>query len=110
MALKKLIELPSGAGAEYWRVIEVSINVENRVAHLGILGYVSEATRTARKSPLTSATVNVQPEAFDILAALLDGRKPVRAAYMFLKAHEPAGFTDAEDLLDDAVAPVPARG
>ena len=99
MALRKSIETPHGATAEYWRIAEYSANYLQRQAQVILCGYISEAARRAGKQHL--AAVNVVFEADDFIGDF--GRAEV---YASLKARPQ--FADADDLLEGGGAAEPS--
>lgn len=92
MALKKQLELDSGAVGEYWRITEIVVNRLNDTASVEMFLYVDEAARGVGKSPLSTQRFRLQ----NIDLVVLSQTNPVAAAYAKLK--ELDTFTDAEDV------------
>ena len=99
MALKKAIETPHGAMAEYWRIAEYSANYLQRQSQVLLCGYVGEAQRRAGKQHL--AAVNLVFEGDDFI-----GDAGRAAVYASLKARPQ--FADADDVLESDGAAQPA--
>lgn len=55
MALQKEIEYPSGASADYHRIVYTEVDWEGQRARVGFVSYVTQATRDDGKPPLVAA-------------------------------------------------------
>lgn len=101
MALRKAIETPHGAMADYWRIVEVNLNYAQRQAQVMVQGFVSEQARRAGKQALAGAQIVLEAAEF-----VPDGARA--ELYALLKAKPQ--FADAEDLLEgDASAEQPSE-
>jgi hypothetical protein len=67
MALQKSIVQDNGYSANYWRLVEVDINWENRNARIRLKGYKDEDTRRAnpKSGEMAQKRYNIKNELFD---------------------------------------------
>lgn len=92
MALKKLIELPSTVGVEYWQIDGVLYRRAEKILEVIAFGYVDKAAADSGAEPVTQRAIKVPAEDADIaLAALHDAAGGL--VYSFLR--EAQEFSDA---------------
>lgn len=99
MALELNKEFPSGVTADYWKVINLSVNFSSMCATVEVGLYVNAAARSAGKSPVEIFVYNFDPPATDGLGAASQdtaGENPQKAAYTLLKTLPE--FTGAVDV------------
>ncbi len=72
MAFLKLITLPTGATAEYWRIDKNRILISQGEMIIPLLGYVTKEARDSNKLPIDSKEIRfpieeVQPYGTDLI-------------------------------------------
>lgn len=101
MALIKAISHPTGATAEYWRVLYVAVNYGNSFGTVSMGGYTSLQARQEGKPPLDGRSFAISPADFEqyFSTAVQDeiDSNPVKNSYLFIKGITGGEFSDAVD-------------
>lgn len=93
MALEKTTVAPdTGAPVQYWRVVGINIDLQNKAVSVSYVGYLNKASRDASLSPLVVGHVTVQASQVPDINTVT-----VAQAYGALKALVPA-LQDAKDV------------
>lgn len=92
MALQKELPTLYGVNASYWRIIELGVNYQYKIAKIRIAGYLNKEARDNNSTPLDIKAFNCNPKEFDkffntdSLNEL--NNNPLRQAYEFVKNNE----------------------
>lgn len=120
MALQKQIETPEGFTADYWRIVQINMDVANRRSHVVLALYLNETARRAGKPPCQRSTLNfdwngpdypfIRTQALATVPAEEEEERPTILPNMednssleiaYLKIKEAAELSNAEDVRED---------
>ncbi len=100
MALKQIIQHPTGTYSQYWKIRALSLNHKDKTGTVILDGYVSEQARQDNKVPLDERTIPVVD--FDVwfASAVIDseGMNEVKSAYLFAKSIPGGEFVGSTDI------------
>lgn len=65
MAIQKDIVTDSGIVLSYWRIVEINVNQQEKIAKITVYPYASTYARVSGKPPVYSEMINIKVEDFD---------------------------------------------
>jgi hypothetical protein len=98
MALRQIIQHPTGTYSEYWKVRSITINHTEKTGTIIVDGYVSQQARNDNKVPLDERTIPISEYDTRFSPSVIDSlnMNEVKASYLFLKDTN-SEFLNAED-------------
>lgn len=101
MALKKAYVTDYGDNivAEYWKVVELSLNWWTAIGRIRLAGFATEEDRLNNKMILQDRFYNINPVEFPIYYGTepLSGGNPIEQSYNLIKVKD-TFFSDAENV------------
>ena len=102
MALQQIIQHPTGAYSQYWKISETNLNYISKTGTIKMLGYVSEQARLDGKQNLDFRTFEVSEENFEtyFLPSAIDPQdiNQVKNAYLYIKSIPDGEFFGSTDV------------
>ncbi len=100
MALKQIIQHPTGTYSQYWKIRALSLNHKDKTGTVILDGYVSEQARQDNKVPLDERTIPVVDFDMWFAPAVIDseGMNEVKSAYLFTKSIPGGEFVGSTDI------------